>query len=237
MECHRYCLFLLYSVEFFVVFAALAIQNCCIAWTWQFFQHEMCCYFSVFDGDGDGYGDSCLRWWMATGWLLRGRIGDGDEMRAVGMVGDGYKYLSICSFLVHSDLISPTSMERGLHSSCPQDTITTTELWLPTNLNHANTQQNIRTHRQKLFVLSHYSTTMSLNFSDQFAFRPTGSTIAARWSVIQQSICYSSSSRFQQSFWFSPSIHTSTKDSHARYPWHRIQRLVDFFFDRKHYTR
>ena len=57
---------------------------------------------SIVYGNGDG--DSCLRGWMGMGTILKlvARIGVWMGIRGAGTVGDGYKYLSPCSSLVHN---------------------------------------------------------------------------------------------------------------------------------------
>ena len=79
------------------------IRDLCI----EVFQHEIhvmvpfwksiCCLYIVYR---NGDGDSCLRRWMGMRTIWKVVAGIRVGMRVLGMVGNGYKYLSPCSFLV-----------------------------------------------------------------------------------------------------------------------------------------
>jgi len=87
---------------------------------------------------------------------------------------------------VASGIISATSMERGLHQTNSKSTSATTASRLPTYLDHIITDQNDGACRCPLLPIPGFSkTSPSLSFSDQYAFRPSGSTTAAIVSLLQ----------------------------------------------------
>ena len=87
---------------------------------------------------------------------------------------------------VASGIISATSVERGLHQTNSKSTSATTASRLPTYLDHIITDQNDGACRCPLLPIPGFSkTSPSLSFSDQYAFRPSGSTTAAIVSLLQ----------------------------------------------------
>ena len=70
-----------------------------------------------------GDGDSCMRGWMGMGTILKlvEGIGVGMGIRVLGTVGDGYKYLSPCSFLTYKvsvNLRSVVLLEISFDKKC-----------------------------------------------------------------------------------------------------------------------